>query len=407
MKRFVGDDAGQTLVLFTLLLTVLVFSVGIAFDLGTLFVARRTLQEAADAAAFGAAVAYYDNGGDAQAQAAAITDFEFNGFSTTDPNITFTVTTASPSPEVYVTVTEKVRTPLLPAEGGLSTVTVHAHAGSVATPSGYALLTLDPQDPSGSPGSLYLHSTGTVTVNNADVQVDSSSATAAAMTSGGFVLGSGVEARAVGGQSGFTNMLTGQASIADPFSGYLRPSLTGLQNRGTVSISSDTTLQPGYYKNININCSTPCTVTFASGMYVLLGSGISANGSATLTGTGVTFFNTLQNYPTEQGSCGPFNVKSTANVTISAATSGYYAGMIIFQDPSCTQTLQINANGPINSSNGSIYAPTAKVQIGGSNTLTIGGQLIAKDVEVQDQASVTINYDPSTVASPKAPSLMP
>lgn len=410
MKGFLRDDAGQMLVLFTLMLSVLIFSVGIAFDLGTLFVARRTLQEAADAAAFGGAIVLYKGGTGSQAEAAATTDFEFNGYSTTDPLITFTVHSppASGRPHagdpayVDVTITQRVRTPLLPAEGGLSSVAVRSTAGSVRTPSGYALMALDGSAAS----SLYLNTTGAVTVNNADVQVDSSSATAAVRAAGSFVLGSGVQAFDVGGQTGFTNMQTGQLPVPNPLSGYLRPSTSGLTDHGTVVVHSTTTLDPGIYKNVNINCSSACTVTFDPGMYILLGSGISALGSAALTGTGVTFFNTLQNYPTETGSCGPISLATSSNLTISAPTTGYYAGMLLFQDPSCAQTLSINANGAINSSNGSIYAPTATVQIAGSNTLTIGGQIIGDQVQVSGGASVTINYDVSTVASPALPSLV-
>ncbi len=409
MSPFAREEGGQTVVLFGLLLSVLLFSVGIAFDLGTMFVARRTLQEAADAAAFGGAIVLYNGGTGADAEAAASTDLVFNGYSLSDPLLSIVVHSPPQDgpyagrPEyIEVAITQQVRTPLLPAEGGLSNVTVSSTAGKVRTPAGYALVALDPSSSS----SFWLASSGTTTVNNGDVQVNSSSSTASMKTAGTFVLGSGVGARTVGGQTGFTNMLTGQPYVADPLAGYLRPSTTGLTDHGTVVVHATTALDPGLYKNINISCSSACTVTFNPGTYILLGSGLSAIGSTTLTGTGVFFFNTVQNYPTEQGSCGSISIAVDSDVTISAPTSGYYSGMLFFQDPSCTQTLGINANGSITSSNGSLYAPTATVQIAGSNTISIGGQIIAKKVWVASGASVTINYDPATVASPILPALV-
>ncbi|MDE3194080.1 MAG: Tad domain-containing protein [Chloroflexota bacterium] len=410
MRRFGGDDAGQMIVLFGLMLTVLVFSVGIAFNLGTLFVARRSLQEAADAASFGGAVVLFNGGTGTAAESAAQTDFQSNSFTLPDPNIAFAAHSppwagephAGDAAYIYVTVSQSVRTPLLPAEGGLTSVTVRSTAGSVRTPSGYALLALNATAPS----SLYLFSTGATTVSNGDVQVDSNSATAAVKTAGSFVLNTGVTARAVGGQTGFTNMQTGQASVADPLSGYLRPSLSGLTPHGNVTVLSSTTLDPGTYKNLIINCVFGCTVTFNPGLYVLLGGGLQAINTATLSGTGVTFFNTLQNYPTETGSCGAVTIAVNSNVTISAPTSGYYSGMLFFQDPSCTQMLAITANGSITSSNGSIYAPKATVEIAGTNTISIGGQIIGDMVWVAGGASVNINYDTATVASPNLPALV-
>src|SRR5258708_33312786 len=85
----IRDEGGQILIMTALLLTVLLFAVGIAFNLGTLFVERRTMQEAVDAAAFGGSVVLFNGGTNAAAGSAATTDLSLNGYSAS--NLTLTI----------------------------------------------------------------------------------------------------------------------------------------------------------------------------------------------------------------------------------------------------------------------------------------------------------------------------
>src|SRR5207245_534242 len=62
-RRFFGRDEeeGQALILFAILMLALLFAVGLAIDAGQLYTAKRTEQEAADAAAFAGAVVIYQS----------------------------------------------------------------------------------------------------------------------------------------------------------------------------------------------------------------------------------------------------------------------------------------------------------------------------------------------------------
>src|SRR2546428_4260565 len=82
LHRFFGRDEeeGQALVLFAIVTLALLFAVGLAIDAGQLFAAKRTEQEAADAAAFAGAVVIYQHGTTSEAVAAAIADATKNGF---------------------------------------------------------------------------------------------------------------------------------------------------------------------------------------------------------------------------------------------------------------------------------------------------------------------------------------
>src|SRR4029077_3576995 len=111
------------------------------------------------------------------------------------------------------------------------------------------------------------------------------------------------------------------------------------------------------------------------GVYILNGKGLSVT-AGSLTGSGVTFFNT----GTGAGSCntcyGPINlILSTA--TLSAPTSGTYKGILFFQDRANTQDASFSGTPlPLGSSmTGAYYFPDATisfdVNLGVSSPYTI------------------------------------
>ena len=68
-KFFIGveAEAGQAVVLIAIVLLAMLMMVGLAIDAGQVYSARRAMQEAADAAAYAAAVTLYQGGTQAQA----------------------------------------------------------------------------------------------------------------------------------------------------------------------------------------------------------------------------------------------------------------------------------------------------------------------------------------------------
>ena len=82
------------------------------------------------------------------------------------------------------------------------------------------------------------------------------------------------------------------------------------------------TLQPGEYIG-GIKIGNDDNVTLAPGIYYIKGGGF-AVGQSTVTGTGVLIYNAWQ------GSGDAINING-GNVTLSATTSGTWAGVTIFQ----------------------------------------------------------------------------
>jgi hypothetical protein len=110
------------------------------------------------------------------------------------------------------------------------------------------------------------------------------------------------------------------------------------------------TLNRGCYQNLNLNAPT----TMNPGIYVISGN-MNLNSGYTLTGSGVTIYVASgANAPNFDG----------GTVTLSPPTTGNYAGVLYYQVPSNSSS--INFNGPNVKLSGLIYAP-------GSNSANFDG----------------------------------
>jgi hypothetical protein len=99
-----------------------------------------------------------------------------------------------------------------------------------------------------------------------------------------------------------------------------------------VTTSGTQTLQPGEFTSITIGKNS--TVTLNPGIYYIDGSGgISFNGSATLTGSGVMFYFTNGASINAVG-----GGNQLSNIQLSAPTTGNYAGILMYEDPLDTNT---------------------------------------------------------------------
>jgi hypothetical protein len=118
-----------------------------------------------------------------------------------------------------------------------------------------------------------------------------------------------------------------------------------------------------------------------AGNYIVDGGYFSVAGSATLTGSGVTVFLNKQletTWPTVSFSNG-------ATVTLTAPTTGTYAGIAIFQSRSATSATNSILGGAAVNITGAIYLPNQALDFYGgtssstpctmivANTLTLGG----------------------------------
>ena len=137
-------------------------------------------------------------------------------------------------------------------------------------------------------------------------------------------------------------------SITDPYASITAPTTSG---RPAKSGCSGGNAAPGVYASTLSVSSSTCTM--AAGIYILQ-NGLSLSGSATLTSAtgGVLVYVTG----------GTVSVSSTASVTLSAATSGTYANVALWQAAADTTTMSFAGTGRL-SVTGAIYAPKAQASV--------------------------------------------
>jgi hypothetical protein len=162
--------------------------------------------------------------------------------------------------------------------------------------------------------------------------------------------------------------------------------------------NSNLTLRPGvYWGGINVSGTGGTgTVTFLPGTYVLAGGGTNSggfnySGSATLSGSGVTFFNTddPQASAASKQPCGPFSLTGNGALNFTAPTSGTWKNMLFWQSDTCTETFKY-AGGSWTTA-GVIYLPKAQLSLTGGGNLG-AMQIIVDSFTYSGSNPLSINY---------------
>ncbi len=414
-----GDEGerGQAIVLIAAVLLGMLMSVGLAIDAGELYVARRTAQEAADAGAYAGAVVLYEGGAYSDATTAATNDVTRNGYSQGGDGGRQTVTVVEPSASPYnttqyvrVDITVQVPTSLVPQQSGLTTVHVRSIAGAVPLNNKYAIMALDRGN---TPNALYLNNSGTLTLTGGGILVNSTSSTAAynvdttSPPPNVSITSSATGTVVAGSVSGaWPSLTTAAAQQPDPFAGYPKPSVTGMNTYNSLpaAVNGVITVNPGIY-TVPIQAAGGTTVLMNTGTYILE-AGINGSGNADLKSNtgGVFIFNTLTHYPNSGAgdTCQGVKLTGTSATSLSPETSGPYQGLLFYQDPACTAQFLIQGTSTMTVA-GTIYAPKAQVEVAGSADLN-GSQLVADTVNIQS-GTVQVTFNTGTTAQPVLPRL--
>jgi hypothetical protein len=214
--------------------------------------------------------------------------------------------------------------------------------------------------------------------------VDSNSKTA--LTESGNAQVTAATIQVVGGvQKGANATLTGVltsgvASVPDPLAALSGPGTAGLTSYGPVSYSGNGSypLKPGIYSQISASGSVK--LTLSPGLYLIEGGGFTVTGNASVTGTGVTIYNTGSNYPSAGGSFGGITLSGNGTFSLNAATTsanGAYPGVVIYQARANTRALSLSGNAAAGLQ-GTIYAPNAGLVLSGNaqlNAAVVAGTL--------------------------------
>jgi Flp pilus assembly protein TadG len=426
MKRFfTSDEEGQALIFGALTFLTMLFFVGLAVDAGQLYVAKRTEQEAADAAAFAGAVVLYQGGTQpplaatvAAAKLAAKNVATQNGY-TDDLGVGNMIVIINSPPtsgayngdanHVEVIITHKVKTSLVPAQAAFNPVRARGVAGAESFNNGYALMALDQ---SCADGGLALSPNEDIHLVGGGALINSCGAAAVTGAAPGHdftISPAGLSVDVVGGVSGSfpagITVNTGIVPVPDPFAGYPKPSVSGLPVNPPFS---------GGVAYSGVYTTTLNGVNLCGGIYILKGNGMDGDiGRQTIgidPNTGLPcdgnsfIFNTMSNYPAAGGTCDSIGRNGNHPIDLRPMTYGPYKSFGIYQDSNCAATMQIGGSANAVDAGGTLYLPSATIHMNGNPATITGGQMIAKRLDIQN-GNLNITYSTGNTAQPVIPRL--
>lgn len=192
------------------------------------------------------------------------------------------------------------------------------------------------------------------------------------------------------GGASFTgaSSVTGQVIFShtpymDPKAGMSFPDPSSMPNHGSKSLSgkANVVLIPGYYSGISVGGQSQ--LTLQPGVYVIGGSGFSANGGS-ISGDGVTII-------MHQGA---LNISGSSYFNLTAPTEGPFSGVVIAQPPSNTAAMTLSGGGNFNL-RGTVYAPKSLLSMVGTSMVQgqgpqMGDLVIANKVELKGNATIRI-----------------
>jgi hypothetical protein len=381
-------------------LVVLLSFLGLGIDVGYEEYVKTRMQTAADAAAVGGAQELRASGS-ANLVTAAKGDAAANGFTDGSKGVAITVNnppatgySAGNSSAVEVLISQNVPRFFMELIG-ISSGKVQARAVALLGSGTSCFYALDP-----SASGAFSVSGGVTVQVNCGVMVDSSSATAVSVTNGSKLTATYIDVTGKDTVSGGSSIspapVTGVTPSSDPLSYLAKPSVGACTyTNESVGNGATTTLSPGTYC-AGISIGGGSHVTFNAGTYILKGGGLALNNGSTITGAGVTFFNTAA----AGYSYGPIALAGGTTVTLSAPTTGSLAGILFFQDSSVgAATASSVSNGASAILNGTLYFPTTALTFSGgsSSAYTI---IVADTVNFSNGATLNNNYSSLPGGSP-------
>ena len=424
--------AGQALILVTFALIPMFGLMGLVADIGWMEFVRKSAQSAADAGAMAAVEQfqsttfstlftcgvggvvcqsptscnpapgnYLHSGCDYAAS---------NGFSSTTANqyVTIAAGTGVPptapgvnSSAYWVTMRVNQSVPqLFSAVLGNMNGIVSARATAALNPAKDCVYVMDPS------GANALNMSGTPSmVLSCGVYVNSDNA--AALHGNGTPTLSATEIDVVGNYS-FSGTLnpnppsTAVAPMSDPLAALPEPTVPAGCDYTNFQVNSGSggtvALSPGVYcGGIYVKKGT---AALSPGMYILKGGGLSTqDANSHITGTGVTLYNTYSNPSRPYAG---FNIVASSTVSLTAPTTGTYAGVLIMEDRSiATGTYTDNFGGGSSAAyTGIIYGPKSTMNFYGNASLTAYTIIVSYRLSMVGTTAINNDYSSLPTGNP-------
>jgi Flp pilus assembly protein TadG len=203
----------------------------------------------------------------------------------------------------------------------------------------------------------------------------------------------------------YKNRTTGCRTMPDPMAAWTPPTPTGgcTYNSFSGGAGSTLTLYPGTYCG-GLQLSGYDAVHFAEGVYHITGGALTINSKGVITGTKVGFF--IGEDVTS------VTINGATNVTLTPPDSGAMKDKLIAMAP-VENALELTKNDLISAKinggslldlTGTIYLPTASLDISGNSTSdSMGSQIIANSVKLSGTSNLKFKEQLDEFANPMGP----
>lgn len=389
-------EKGAVTVIFTLMLPIFVAFLGLAIDIGWLYVNRVKMENAADTGSLAGAFQLKRGSGAASIQAMARHDAGLNGFTHGVDGVNVIVNSPPTSGNfsgdpsyVEVIVQKSIDTFFIKiVHPNPIAISGRAVAGMPLTAAQTCLITLNTQNTN---RSLWVRDWSNAQMPNCEVSVNSTHNKALTVVGATTTLNA-KKISIVGGYDidGTVTPLpiTGAPTVLDPLAAYVPPAPGACTFTSQQIYTTSQTINPGVYCG-GILIRNTVTINFNPGVYYLVGGGLTTASNATLNGAGVTFINTFKDHylydPIDIGGSGA----GAATITLSAPTSGTTAGILFYNDPASKNKISKigwpSAGGnKLMNLTGLLYFPSTQLNFN-SGSATVGGDytyIIAEDMNI-------------------------
>jgi Flp pilus assembly protein TadG len=404
VAAFAQDRSGAATLTLALTFTLLVGFAALGTEVAEWYSIRRTMQGAADSAAYSAATAKWNGAPSAAYTSEAKSVTASYGFTdqvadavitVNSPPVTGSHTTDANAVEVLISRPQPLQLARMFLSGP---PTLNTRAVATMNPSGNAcVMALD----RGNVTDVSDSGNTTLNLPGCNLYINSPSASALTMSgqatinaNSAFISGN----YTTSGQARLNTTSgthTGAAPANDPYADVSIPSYSGCnQNNYSLSGNKTDSFTPGS-SGIMVFCngfslSGGSSVTLSPGTYIIDRGSFSISGNSSISGSGVTIIltsSTGSNYATASVSGG-----STVNIT--APTSGPLAGLAFFQDRNAPQSGSDSfSGGTTQNITGALYFPNQGLTFSGG-TATGGAictQLVALTITFNGNANFNNN----------------
>ncbi len=383
LRALTKDERGAVAVIAAIVFPVVIGAMGLGTETGYWFLEQRKLQHAADVAVYAAAVRY--RAGDAQAgvETAALRTASGTGYQSDIGTISVDPLSGSTAMSGKIAV-ELTETHARLFSSIFSSEPLMLAARAVAELKGGSKACVL---------ALSSSASGAVTVTGStDVELSECSVASNSNASDAFLMKNGSALMStdciytVGGAittsgltlTGCSQPATSAPPVPDPFAGVTEPDDMQIDQLPCRSLSHISALPysfdtlPSGEKALRFcgGLDIKGSITLAPGLYIIDGGELKVTAGASLTGSGVTFLLT---------NSARANLTGNSDITLSAPTSGPYAGLLLFGSRHGTGVGHVVTGNTEWSLQGTVYTPTGAIDFTGNSTVSGGCLQIVAD----------------------------